>query len=57
MPKIKLEILIADDRVDEVANAIVEAAYTGKIGDGKLWVSPVEEVIRVRTGERGEDAI
>lgn len=57
VPKIKLEILIADDRVDEVANAIVEAAYTGKIGDGKLWVSPVEEVIRVRTGERGEDAI
>jgi Nitrogen regulatory protein PII len=52
-----LEILVADDRVDEVANAIVEAAYTGKIGDGKLWVTPVEDVIRVRTGERGEEAV
>ena len=48
---------MADDRVDEVANAIVEAAYTGKIGDGKLWVTPVEDVIRVRTGERGEEAV
>ena len=57
VPKIKLEILVADDRVDEVANAVVEAAYTGKIGDGKLWVTPVEEFIRVRTGERGEEAV
>src|SRR5699024_1866747 len=55
VPKIKLEMLVADDRVDEGANAIVEAAYTGKIGDGKLWVTAVEDVIRVRAGERGEE--
>lgn len=57
VPKVKLEIILADEQVDEVLNAIVESAYTGKIGDGKVWVTPVENLIRVRTGERGEAAI
>lgn len=57
VPKVKLEIVLADAQVDEVLNAIVESAYTGKIGDGKVWVTPVEDLIRVRTGERGEAAI
>ena len=57
VPKVKLEIILAVEQVDEVLNAIVESAYTGKIGDGKVWVTPVEDLIRVRTGERGEAAI
>lgn len=57
VPKVKLEIVLANEQVDEVLNAIVESAYTGKIGDGKVWVTPVEDLIRVRTGERGEAAI
>lgn len=57
VPKVKLEIVLTDEQVDEVLNAIVESAYTGKIGDGKVWVTPVEDLIRVRTGERGEAAI
>ncbi|MCQ9330666.1 P-II family nitrogen regulator [Corynebacterium phoceense] len=57
VPKVKLEIVLADEQMDEVLNAIVESAYTGKIGDGKVWVTPVEDLIRVRTGERGEAAI
>lgn len=57
VPKIKLEIVARDEQVDEILDAVVEAAYTGKIGDGKVWVTPVEDVIRVRTGERGDDAL
>ena len=57
MPKIRLEVVVDDAQVDEVANAIVDAAGTGKIGDGKVWILPVEEIIRVRTGERGVDAL
>ncbi len=57
VPKIRLEILVDDAQVDEVITAVVDAAGTGKIGDGKVWVLPVEEVIRVRTGERGADAL
>lgn len=57
VPKVKLEIVLADEQLDEVLNAIVESAYTGKIGDGKVWVTPVEDLIRVRTGERGEAAM
>ncbi len=57
LPKIKLEIVIAEDRVDECVEAITQAARTGKIGDGKIFVLPVEEVIRIRTGERGREAI
>ena len=53
VPKIRLEVLVDDAQVDEVVNAIVDAAGTGKIGDGKVWIVPVEEVVRVRTGERG----
>lgn len=57
VPKIRLEVVVDDDRLDEVTAAIVEAAGTGKIGDGKIWILPVEEIIRVRTGERGIEAL
>jgi nitrogen regulatory protein P-II 1 len=57
VPKIRLEVLVDDAQVDEVTNAIVDSAGTGKIGDGKVWIVPVEEVVRVRTGERGADAL
>jgi nitrogen regulatory protein P-II 1 len=57
VPKIRLEVLVDDPQIDEVVDAIVRAAATGKIGDGKVWVLPVEAVVRVRTGERGVDAI
>lgn len=57
VPKVRLEVLIDSDRLDEVLDVITKAAHTGKIGDGKVWVTPVEEVIRVRTGERGHDAL
>ena len=57
VPKVRLEVLIDDDRVEEVVKAIVNAANTGKIGDGKVWVVPIESVTRVRTGETGSEAI
>ena len=57
LPKIKLEIAVTDEMVDKVIDAIVSAANTGRIGDGKIFVLPVEEVIRIRTGERGPDAV
>ncbi len=57
LPKIKLEVAVPDELVDKVIQAIVEAANTGRIGDGKIFVLPVEEVIRIRTGERGPDAV
>jgi len=57
LPKVKLEILVTDDKVAEVVDAITAAARTGKIGDGKIFVYPVEEVVRIRTGEKGADAI
>ena len=57
LPKVKLEIAVADDRVDEAVSTIVKAANTGKIGDGKIFVSNLEQVVRIRTGETGEDAI
>ncbi len=57
LPKVKLEIVVADDRAAEVAEAIVKSANTGKIGDGKVFISPVEEAIRIRTGETGPDAV
>ena len=57
IPKVKIELVIAAERVDEVAKAIREAANTGKLGDGKIFVTPVEHAIRVRTGEEGIDAI
>ena len=57
LPKIKLEIVVADDVVEKVTVALTEAASTGKIGDGKIFVSPVEEAVRIRTGERGDAAL
>lgn len=57
LPKIKVELVIADDQVDAAVEAIVSAARTGKIGDGKIFVSPVEQVVRIRTGETGEEAV
>jgi nitrogen regulatory protein P-II 1 len=57
LPKIKLETAVADDRVDAVIEAIRQAAGTGKIGDGKIFVSTVEQVIRIRTGDVGVDAL
>ena len=57
LPKIKIEIAISDDLVEQVKDVIVEAASTGKIGDGKIFVSPIEEVVRIRTGETNEEAL
>jgi len=57
VPKVRLEIVVDDAQADEVTNAVVDAAGTGKIGDGKVWVLPVEDVVRVRTGERGSEAL
>lgn len=57
VPKVRVEVLIEDDRAEEVIDAIVGAAQTGKIGDGKVWAVPVETVVRVRTGERGAEAL
>ncbi|WP_409463641.1 P-II family nitrogen regulator [Amycolatopsis sp. GA6-003] len=55
--KYRLEILLDDDQVDAALRTVLETAHTGKIGDGKVWITPVETVVRVRTGERGRDAL
>ena len=57
VPKVKIEIVVEDARVDMAVETIVNAAKTGKIGDGKVWVTDVEEIVRIRTVERGPDAI
>ncbi len=57
LPKIKVEVAVAEDLVDKCVEAIVSAANTGRIGDGKIFVLPIEEAIRIRTGERGEEAV
>jgi len=57
VPKVRIEILLDDGDAGRVADAIVEAARTGQIGDGKVWITSIEEVIRVRTGEMGPDAV
>ncbi|MCA1675145.1 MAG: P-II family nitrogen regulator [Actinobacteria bacterium] len=57
VPKIRIEVVVDDAQVDKTVEALVESARTGKIGDGKVWVTPVEMVVRVRTGERGLDAL
>ena len=57
LPKIKVEVVLADDIVDQAVEAIVKAAHTGKIGDGKIFITPVEQVIRIRTGETNDAAI
>ncbi|MFC3532304.1 P-II family nitrogen regulator [Vogesella facilis] len=57
LPKVKIEVVIADDLVDRAIESIVSSARTGKIGDGKIFVTSVEQVVRIRTGETGEDAV
>jgi nitrogen regulatory protein P-II 1 len=57
LPKVKLEIVVADDQVERCIDAIMETAQTGKIGDGKIFVTNVERVIRIRTGEENENAV
>lgn len=57
VPKVKVEVLVADDEVGDVIDVVVKSAHTGKIGDGKVWSVPVDAVVRVRTGERGPDAL
>lgn len=57
LPKVKIEVVLSDDMVDAAIEAIISAAKTGKIGDGKIFVSPVEQAIRIRTGEDGTDAL
>ena len=55
--QVRLEVLVPDGDAEKIANTIVEAARTGKIGDGKLWILPVEKTVRIRTGELGDDAL
>ena len=57
VPKVKVEVLVADDDVQGVVDAVLKAARTGKIGDGKLWVTEADQVVRIRTGEMGPDAV
>jgi nitrogen regulatory protein P-II 1 len=57
VPKIRVEVVVDETQLDKTIDALVDAARTGKIGDGKIWVTPVETVVRVRTGERGLDAL
>ena len=57
IPKVCIEVVVDDENADAIADAIVDAAKTGQIGDGKVWISAIERVIRVRTGQRDEDAI
>ncbi|WP_330332861.1 P-II family nitrogen regulator [Streptomyces sp. NBC_00536] len=57
VPKIRIEVVVEDDAAEDVMHVVVEAARTGKIGDGKVWSVPVDSVVRVRTGERGADAL
>ena len=57
VPKVRLEVVVESDEVDDIVEVIVKSAQTGRIGDGKVWVSPVETVVRVRTGDRDSDAV
>jgi nitrogen regulatory protein P-II 1 len=57
VPKVRLEVVVEDGEVDDIVEVIVKSAQTGRIGDGKVWVSPVETVVRVRTGDRDSDAL
>lgn len=57
VPKVRLEVLLDDSDVDDVVEVIVKTSQTGRIGDGKVWVAPIDTVVRVRTGERGVDAL
>ena len=57
LPKIKLEIITVDEKVDLIVDIINKAAHTGQVGDGKIFITPIDDAIRIRTGERGDDAI
>lgn len=57
IPKVRVDLVVNDDLVDELVDCIVEASRTGKIGDGKVWISPVERIVRIRTGELDTDAV
>jgi len=57
VPKVRVEVVVDDESAEKVVDAVVEAARTGKIGDGKVWTTRVEQIVRVRTGERGTDAL
>jgi nitrogen regulatory protein P-II 1 len=57
VPKIRIELLVDDDQLDELLAVLIDAAHTGTIGDGKVWVLPIETAVRIRTGERGSDAL
>jgi nitrogen regulatory protein P-II 1 len=57
LPKVKIEVVLEDEQVERAIDAVLQAARTGRIGDGKIFVSPIEEVIRIRTGEKGAEAI
>jgi nitrogen regulatory protein P-II 1 len=57
LPKVRVEVLVSDAQAEQVANTIVDNARTGRIGDGKLWIQPVDVTVRIRTGEVGDDAI
>ena len=57
LPKVQISVLVPDERVTETVEAIIAGARTGRIGDGKIFITPVEEVVRIRTGERGADAL
>ena len=57
VPKVRIDVLVHDEDVDGLVGVLIQAAQTGKIGDGKVWVTPVEDVARVRTGEHGQDAL
>ena len=57
LPKVKIEVVLSDDQVDAAVQAIIDAAKTDKIGDGKIFVSSIEQAVRIRTGETGEDAL
>jgi nitrogen regulatory protein P-II 1 len=57
LPKVKIEVVVSEDMVDGVIDAITQTAQTGRIGDGKIFIIPVEDTVRIRTGERGEEAI
>ena len=57
LPKVKLELAVSSDMVDQVVEAITKAAHTGKIGDGKIFIQPLEQIVRIRTGESGVDAV
>lgn len=57
LPKVKLEVAVSDDQLDQVVESITQAANTGKIGDGKIFITALEEIVRIRTGEQGTDAI